>query len=591
MFIRRIKMFPYNAGNRKLVEAALGNNPADLVIRQGDLIDVYTGRVLPKYSVAVSDGYIAYVGPDADYAIGKSTRVIEADGRIISPGFVDGHTHITSFFDIADFLKYAIPGGTTTYITEVDSYGFGLGVQGFKVFLDQIKNRPVKFYCTVPAMVSTSPASGHFAIKPEEMRELLKMEEVLGLGESYWQNIILTPDDRIFELMRETARAGKSVQGHAAGAADKRLGAYACAGAITCHEAVSPEDILNRLEMGFWAFLRHGYIREDVGSIKSLIGKINFRKCILCTDGIDAEFLLKRGYFNDVIQHAINLGVAPVDAITMSSLNCAEMYHMEHLIGGLAPGRFADILILPSLNEIKPEVVVSNGRVIFENGAVKAELKRIPYNKKILRTVNVPLTKSKDFAVQASDCSKPGIVRTIDIQANGLVAKEGLVNAPIANGKVVADPGNDLLKLVFIDRATGKAKRFSGFVRGLGMKSGAVATTHAWDASAIIAAGANDDDLVLAVNTVIEHQGGSVITVNGSLVVNIPFPIAGYTSDAPVEEINAGMIDFQKKMEELGSKLRSAHLTLVTLTSAAIPFIRITEKGYFRFRENDYIGI
>ena len=584
-------MFPYNADNRNLVEAALGNKKADLVIRNGELVDVYTGRVLPKYSVAVCGSWITFVGPDADYAIGESTRVIDAEGRIISPGFVDGHAHVASFFDIADLLKYAIPGGTTTYITEVESYGFGLGVQGFKMFLDQIKDRPVKFYCTVPAMVSTSPASGHFAIQPDEIRELLKREEVLGLGESYWQNAILTPDNRILELMQETVKAGKSVQGHAAGAAGKRLAAYACAGAESCHESVSPEDILHRLEMGFWTFLRHGYIREDVGSLKTLIGKIDLGRCILCTDGIDAEFLLKHGYFNDGIQYAINLGVPPVEAIRMSSLNCAELYHMDHLIGGIAPGRYADILILPSLAEIKPEIVISNGSVIFEKEKVTAELRRIPYNKKIFKTVHVPLTRQKDFVVPASSCSMPGMLRTIDIQSNGLVAKEGLAEVVVENGKILADPVNDVLKLVCIDRATGRAEMFIGFVRGIGMKSGAVATTQAWDASAIIAAGANDEDISLAVNTVIQHQGGTVITAGGAISVDIPFPVAGYVSNAPVEEIHAGMMDFQKKMEELGSKLRSAHLTLVTLTSAAIPFIRITEKGYFRFRENDYVGI
>ena len=309
-------MFPHNADNRNLVETALGNRKADLVIRHGELVDVYTGRVLPNYSVAVSGSWITYVGPDADYAIGENTRVIDAEGRIVSPGFVDGHAHIANFFDIADFLKYAIPGGTTTCITEVESYGFGLGVQGFNIFLDQIKDRPVKLYCTVPAMVSTTPASGHFAIQPDAIRELLQRKEVLGLGESYWQNAILTTDNRILELMQETVKAGKSVQGHAAGAAGKRLGAYACAGAVSCHESVSPEgNSVHRLEMGFWTFLRHGYIREDVGSLKTLIGKIDLRRCILCTDGINPETLLKRGYFNDGIQHAIDLGVPPVEAI------------------------------------------------------------------------------------------------------------------------------------------------------------------------------------------------------------------------------------------------------------------------------------
>ncbi len=289
-------------------------------------------------------------------------------------------------------------------------------------------------------MVSTSPASGHFAIQPDAIRELLQREEILGLGESYWQNAILTPDNRILELMQETVKAGKSVQGHAAGAAGRRLGAYACAGAVSCHESVSPEDILHRLEMGFWTFLRHGYIREDVGSLKTLIGKIDLRRCILCTDGIDPETLLKRGYFNDGIQHAIDLGVPPVEAIRMSSLNCAELYHMDHLIGGIAPGRYADILVLPSLNEIKPEMVIANGSVIFENEQVTAELRRIPYDKKIFTTVNVPLTRPEDFAVPAASCSMPGRVRTIDIQANGLVAKEGVAEVRVENGMIVADP-------------------------------------------------------------------------------------------------------------------------------------------------------
>ncbi|MFH0976538.1 MAG: adenine deaminase C-terminal domain-containing protein [Spirochaetota bacterium] len=584
-------MFPHNENNGNLVEASLGNKPADIVIKNGVLMDVYTRRMLPGRSVAVYGKWISYVGPDAGYAVGKDTRVIDAGGRVICPGFVDGHTHITSFYSIPDLLKYAIPGGTTTYITEVDSYGFALGAKGFKMFLEQIRNRPVKFFCTVPAMVSTSKSSGHFAVTPEEIKNLLKMEDVLGLGESYWQNIILTPDKRVFALMRETIKAGKAVEGHAAGAADKRLAAYACAGAVSCHEAVSAEDVLNRLEMGFYAILRQGYIRDDIGSLKSLIGKIDLRRCILCTDGVDAEYLLKFGYFNNVIQNAITMGISPIDAICMSTINPAEHYHMDHLIGGIAPGRYADILILPGPDVIKPDFVISNGSIIFENGAVNAELKHLPYKKAMLNTVNVPLTSPKDFSVSASKCSNPGSVRTMDVQSNGLVVKEGSANVSASDGKIFADPQNDLLKVVFIDRATGKAKKFTGFIRGIGIKSGAIATTHSWDASSIVAVGAGDEDIALAVNTVIGHQGGSVLASGGKVLVDIPFPVGGYIPEKPIEEVQAGMIAFQKKAEELGSKLRSVHLTLSALSSAAIPFMRITEKGYFRFRENDYVGI
>ena len=414
-------------------------------------------------------------------------------------------------------------------------------------------------------MVSTSPASAVLAVTVNEIKELLKMEEVLGLGESYWQNAILTPDNRILELMQETIKAGKTVMGHAAGAADKRLAAYGASGALSCHESVSPEDILNRLEMGFWAILRQGYIREDVGSIRSLIGKIDFRRCILCTDGTEPEYLLKHGYFNNVIQGAIDIGVPPADAIRMSSLNPAQLFRIDHLVGGVSPGRYADIIILPEPGIIKPDIVISNGNVIAENGIIKADLAHIPYNKKILKTVKIPLTKPKDFAVAALECSKPGYVRTMDIQNNGLVVKEGSAEAPIVNGKVVADPEKDLLKVVFIDRATGKAEMFVGFVRGWGMKAGAAATSHAWDASAIIAVGANDDDLALAINKVIVHQGASTLAAGGEILIDIPYPIAGYVSDAPIEEIASEMAGFQKKIEELGSKLRSAHLTLVTL--------------------------
>jgi adenine deaminase len=584
-------MFSYNNNNRRLVETALGNIPADLVIRNGILVDVYTGRLVPNRSIAVSGKWIVYVGPDAEYAIGENTRIIEADGRVLSPGFIDGHTHVSSFFNISDFLEHAIPGGTTTYISEADSYGFAMGSAGFKTFLEQVKNRPVKFFCTIPPMVSTSPASAAIAITREEARELLTLEHVIGLGESYWQNTVYAKNDRVLDLMQETIKAGKSVQGHAAGAADKKLAAYASAGVVSCHESVSPEDILNRLEMGFWTILRQGYIREDLASIKSLIGKIDFRRCILCTDGTDSEYLVKHGYFNDVIQKAIDMGIPPVDAIRMVSLNPAELFHLDHLVGGIAPGRYADILILPEPDKIKPEIVISDGKIISDKDSIKPDIKRIPYPDEIYKTMKIPFIKPENLLVPASKCSGNGTVRTLDIQSNGLVVKEGSANFSSADGLILTDVENDLLKVVFIEKTSGKGENFTGFVRGWGMKRGAVATSQIWDASGIIAVGSNDEDIALAVNRVIEHQGATVLALNGKIVIDIPFPVGGYVSDMRVEEIASSMSAFQKKTIELGGKLRSAHLTLVVLTSAAIPFMRITEKGYFRFRENDYVGI
>jgi adenine deaminase len=586
-------MFIYNVHNRqrRLLETALGNEPADLVIRDGVLMDVYTGRMVAHRSVAVAERWIAYVGPDADYAIGERTRVIEADGRAIAPGFIDPHTHIASFCNISDFLKYAIPGGTTTYITEVESYPFALGAKGFRAFLDQVRNRPVKIFCLIPPMVTASPAAAPLYITTKETKKFLEDEQVLGLGEAYWQNIIPTPDNRVLELIQETMKAGKSVQGHAAGASDRKLAAYAAAGAVSCHEAVSPEDVLSRLEMGYFVMLREGYIRKDLKSLRPLIGKIDLSRCTLCTDGVGPDLLLRRGYFSDVVQKAVDMGLKPIEAIRMATLNPAAHFGLDHLMGGIAPGRFADILILPKPDTVTPDLVISEGRVIAERGKTLVPLPRVPYPDLMWKTMKVPLVSPKQLAVPLSACSVEGRVRTMDIQTNGLIAREGSAEISFINRKVLPAPGKDLLKIVFIERVSGRGKRFVGFVRGWGLKQGAVASSLVWDASGIVAVGADDLDLAAAVNRVIEHQGGTVLALGGKIALDIPFPIAGYLSDVKIEDLASQLAAFQKAVRDLGSRLESAHLTLVTQTTTAIPFIRITEKGYFRFRENDYVGI
>ena len=584
-------MFPYNAHNRRLLETALGNEPADLVIRDGILMDVYTRRVVPHRSVAVAGRWIAYVGPDADYAIGERTRVIEADGRVIAPGFIDPHTHIANFWNIADFLQYAIPGGTTTYITEVEGFSFASGAEGFRAFLDQVRDRPVKIFCLIPPMVSASPAAAGRFITIEETKELLQDEQVIGLGESYWQSAILTPDDRIIRLIQETVKDGKSVQGHAAGAADRRLAAYAAAGAVSCHEAVSPADVLNRLEMGYCVMLREGHVRKDLESIRPLIGKIDLGRCALSTDGTDPEPLLSQGYFTDVVQKAVNMGLEPIEAIRMATLNSAAHFGLDHLIGGIAPGRFADILILPRPKTMRPDMVISEGQVVAEGGKTLVPLPRVPHPDQLLKTVPVPLIAPEQLAVPLAACSKPGGVRTMDIQENGLVAREGFAEIAPEKETVPPDPEGDLLKIVFIERVSGRGERFVGFVRGWGQKRGAVASSLVWDAAGIVAIGADDLDLVLAINRVIELQGGTVLVVEGEIEHEIAFSIGGYSSERRIEDLTAAASALQQAVRDLGSKLPSPRLTLETLASAAIPFIRITEKGYFRFRENDYVGL
>jgi adenine deaminase len=584
-------MFLYNPDNRRLVETALGDTPADMVIRDGTLADVYTGRMIPHRSIAVAGKWIAYVGQDADYTIGEKTRVIEAGGGVIAPGYVDSHTHLASFYTIPNFLSFAIPGGTTTYITEAEAYAFGLGAKGFGAFLEQIRNQPVKIFCLIPPMVTISLAARPLLITAEEARGFLQDELTIGLGESYWQNTILPPDDRILALIRETMKAGKSVQGHAAGATDRKLAAYAAAGVVSCHEAVSPEDVAARLEMGYGTMIREGYIRRDLESLRPLIGKIDMRRCTLSTDGTDPSLLLSQGYFADVVQKAVAMGLAPIEAIRMATLNPAALLGLDHLLGGIAPGRYADVIILPDPATMTPDLVLSAGKVVAKGGKVLVPLRQTPHPAPLYETIKAPMLRLGQFSVSASSCSQPNRVRTMDIQANGLVAREGQAEVTSHDGYIYADAAHDLLKAVFIERVSGTGERFIGFVRGWGMKQGAVATSLAWDASAIVAVGTNDQDLTAAINRVIELQGGTALVVDGLLRVEIASPIAGYLAEMRIEDLASALTDLQTAIAQLGTILPNAFLTLATMTSAAIPFIRITEKGYFRFRENDYVGI
>jgi len=579
------------SAKRKLVETALGNESADMVIRNGLLFDVYTGRMLPNYSVAICDQRIAYVGPDATHTIGTSTQVIEANDRVISPGYMDTHTHLSNYFEIPDFLKYAIPCGTTTIITEAESYGFALGAEGVRAFLDQIDNRPVKMFALVPAMVTTSPAAKELCVTLDQAIELLKDNRIIGLGESYWQDVVLTPDNRVLKLMQETSRAHKFVQGHTAGAFDKNLASYAAAGALSCHEAISTEDVLSRLEQGYYVMVREGEVRRDLEIILPIIDKIDLRRIILVTDGTNPELLISQGYMVDVIQKAVDLGIEPIKAVQMVSLNPAEHFGIDHLTGGISPGRFADILLLPEPGIMKPDLVISNGRIVAEKGKMTVSLSKTPYPNTLFATVNMPPVSPSQLVVPVSGSNSDGHIRTIDIQPGGLVSREGKARAGVMGGQYVPDPETDLLKIVFIERVSGRGEKFIGFVRGWGQQRGAVATSLCWDVSGVIAIGTNDDDLAMAINRVIEMNGGAVISVQGEILIDIPFSIGGYISELNIEDLATELAQFQKIVSALGSHLESAMLTLYTLATASIPFIRIMEKGYYRFREKDVVGL
>jgi adenine deaminase len=572
----------------ELMRVALGEAEADLAIINGSVVNVYNGEV-EKASVLIKGERIAYVGSDLAKAIGPSTQVIDAKGKTLIPGFIDGHTHIDNIYSISELLKYAMSGGTTTVITETCTIASPLGYQGVIQFLASIKNQPIKIFITAPPLVTLSPVTEEHSLTTTQLGKLLRRKDVLGLGEPYWGGVV-SGNQRVLELIAETVRRGKRVEGHSAGATGKKLQAYVSAGVSSCHEPISVEEVRERLRLGLFVLIREGAVRrelETVSPIKDDDAALN--RLAIATDGIAPEQLISSGYMEFLVQKAINLGFDPIRAVQMATVNVARHFSIDDDIGGIAPGKYADIAIIPDLKTIKAEYVISNGQVIAQNGQVLIPPRQHRYPQSMLHTIHLASEfTAADFAIPAEGSQAK--VRLID-QATSLVTREALIDVPVTEGQLRADVGQDILKVAAIERAYGTGKRFTGLIRGLGLKKGAMATTDIWDCGDIIVAGADENDMALAVNRVKELGGGVVVGAGGNIVAEIALPVGGVISTQPLETIADKIQRIQQTATELGAKSPNFGLTLATLPSPAIPFLRICSSGLFDFKTNRFTSL
>jgi adenine deaminase len=573
-----------------LIDTALGKIKADLAIVGGNLVNVYTGELLKGQSVAIKGKRIAFVGENAEHTIGPDTRVIDAAGKTLIPGLIDAHTHLIVYYTVDEFLKYAMKGGTTTIVTETMEPSFPFGYQGVQQSLEFIKDQPIKIFATVPSMVTLSPSIQAKAFQPKTVQKLFKHGHVVGLGETYWLPVI-QGDKRVLELFAETLASGKKLEGHSAGARDNNLVAYSASGISSCHESTTAEEVLERLRLGLWVMIREGDVRKELEAIARIKDeKIDFRRLCFGSDGIGPLYIAKHGYMESVVQKAIDLGFDPIVAIQMATINAAEHFSLDSIIGGIAPGKCADIVIIPDLQTIQAELVISEGSIIAREGQILVPPRKFTYPKSARKSVRLTKKlKPADFSIHVEGGTSV-TVRVIDMVTD-LVTKEAQIAITPTNGVLEADVSKDILKIAIIDRTGQPGNMFTGFIRGFKMKRGAFASTGTWDLSGIIVVGANDDDMALAVNRLIELQGGIVICVGDKVLTELPLPIDGYISEQSREIMSQKAEDLQEKSAELGIPFPDAHLTLTTLTTAAIPFIRICESGLMDIRENKIVDL
>ncbi len=572
-----------------LMRVALGEAAADLAIVNGDVVNVYTGEVLAGSTVLIKGDRIAYVGRGGGGAVGSSTEVIDAAGKTLIPGLIDGHTHIDYPYSVSEVLRYAMKGGTTTIISEISLIAFPLGYRGIRHFLRAAQDQPVKIYATLPPMVTISRAAGEHALTVSQLRRLLRRKDVLGLGEPYWAPVV-SGNQRVNDLIAETINAGKWVDGHTAGARDGKLQAYVAAGVSSCHEPITAEEVRERLRLGLFVFIREGEIRRELEAVSKIREEnVDLSRLALSSDGLGPWQLTADGYMDFIVQKAIDLGFDPITAIKMATINPAQHFALDNLIGGIAPGRYADIVVIPDRRTIRAEYVISNGRLVAKGGQLLVEPKKCPYAGWTRRSFRLPRDfTAADFAVRSD--RRQARVRVIDF-VTSLVTREAVVDVPVSEGELGVDVAADVLKIAAIERNFVPGKTFVGFVRGLKLKSGAIATSTTWDACGIVAVGASEADMAQAVNRLRRLRGGIVVCDGGRVLAEVALPVGGMVSEAPMETLSAELHHVQQAAEGLGFPYPDLRTTLGVLTTMAIPFLRICEDGLFSINQNRFVDL
>ena len=420
--------FAQTRDSEKLIKVALGQEKADLAVVNARLVNVYTGEILDNSSISIKEKWIAAVGNDLEYSIGTKTEVIDAGGKTVIPGFIDGHTHLAWLYTAYEFLKFAMKGGTTTIITETMEPFPVSGYDGVVDFLESLKDQPIKIFSTAPFMASISDAARGISI--ETLKKLLSRDDIVGLGESYWQSVLQKPDLSL-PILHETLISGKSLEGHSAGAGTNKLNAYIAAGISSCHEPIKADEVLERLRLGLYVMIREGSIRRDLEEISKIKDfGVDLRRLILVSDGVEPKDLLKKGYMEFIVQKAIDCGFDPITAIQMATLNVAEHFSIDGIIGGIAPGRYADLLIIPDERTIEAQYVISNGQVIAQNGNLLKQPRRHAFSKQSMTSVHLTRKlNASDFAVIIQKAAGKVEVRIINMVTD-LVTSELKITVP-----------------------------------------------------------------------------------------------------------------------------------------------------------------
>ena len=577
----------WNESAARLIDVAMGRTPAELVVRGGRWVNVYSGEIIDATDIAVVAGRIAFVGPDASHAIGSDTRVIEADGRYMLPGLCDGHMHVESgMVTVTEFARAVIPHGTTTMFIDPHEIANVLGLPGVRLMHDEAVDLPINVLVQVPSCVPSAPGleNAGAEISVDDVVEALAWQNTCGLGEMMNFPGVAMNDPKMLGEIAATQIAGKTVGGHFA---SPDLGlmfhGYVAGGPADDHEGTRKEDAAARVRQGMRAMLRLGSAWYDVAAqIKAVTEDgLDPRNFILCTDDSHSGTLVHDGHMNRVVRHAIQQGLRPITAIQMATLNTAQHFGMEREFGAIAPGRRADIILSSDLTTLPIELVIARGETLAEDGTLTADIPPADYPDFARNTVKLGKSlKAVDFDIASPPGANSVRARVIGVIENQAPTKALEADLPVGDGIVQMDQSNDVCQIALVERHRATGDVVNGFVSGFGYnKPCAVASTVAHDSHHMIVIGTSKEDMALAANHLGKIGGGITVFSEGKELATVELPIAGLMSDERSEIVAEKADAMVAAMETCGCKLNNAYMQHSLLALVVIPELRISDIG------------
>lgn len=569
---------------KKRIDVAAKRTPADLVIKNGMIVNVFTREILTN-DIAIVDGYIAGIGKF------DGIETIDATGKHIVPGFIDGHVHIESaMVTPAEFSNVVLPHGVTTIVADPHEIANVSGTDGIEFMLNASEGIPLDVRIMLPSCVPATPfENAGAALHHEDLEPFYEHPRVIGLGEVMDYPSVLHHEDSMINKLLSAHSFNKRIDGHASGLDCDGINVYMAAGIRTDHECVTGEEALERMRKGMYVMLREGSAAKDLIELLEAVNENNARRCLFVTDDKHLDEIISEGSIDFNVKVAVQQGIDPILAIQMATLNAAECFGLKQK-GAIAPGYEADLLILSDLRTVAIEQVYKNGKLVAQDGKIvsrcQSPIAPVP---KIVDSVNVKSISSEHLQIKMDNCKMANI---IGIKPNMIVTNHLVEEVHTVNGYFQANVELDHLKLVVAERHRGTGNIGLGIIKGLGIHNGAIASTVAHDSHNIVAAGTTDEDIVEAIRLTADMKGGLVIVQNGKMLASLPLPIAGLISDMQSADVNKRIGELNKALKTIGCSMEfNPFVTLSFLALPVIPELKLTDIGLFNVKKFKHVDI